>query len=39
MARALYVLELAGGRAEQLGIRPGQTLEVLIRPPSPPPEP
>jgi len=32
MARALYVLELAGGRAEKLGIRPGQTLQVLIPP-------
>lgn len=30
MARALYVLELAGGRAEKLGIRPGQTLQVLL---------
>ncbi len=28
--RALFVLELAGGRAEQLGIHPGQTLQVLI---------
>jgi uncharacterized membrane protein (UPF0127 family) len=30
MARALYVLELAGGRAEKLGIRPGQTLQLLL---------
>ena len=39
MARALYVLELAGGRAQELGIRPGQTLQVLIPPRSTPPVP
>jgi len=30
MARALYVLELAGGRAGELGIGPGQTLQLLL---------
>ena len=39
MARALYVLELAGGRAEKLGIRPGQTLQVLLPELATPPKP
>jgi uncharacterized membrane protein (UPF0127 family) len=30
MGRALYVLELAGGRAKKLGIHPGQTLQILL---------
>ena len=39
MARALYVLELAGGRAEKLGIRPGQALQVLLPGPAAPSKP
>jgi uncharacterized membrane protein (UPF0127 family) len=39
MARARYVLELAGGRAAELGIGTGDVVELMIPPGSPPSKP